>query len=162
LDKLVEQKDTTLIINGDFIDFPQIPPYQVPEPSYLLWTEEASLEKFRAASKAHEECFKALGRFLAADGKLQIVIGNHDLDLAWPKVQQEFCKLVGMSSNDRLSFTVGNTVYEGVWIEHGHSFTPENCPRDPLNFIHTWNEHNYLERVWGTDFMLQFYNGLER
>src|SRR5262249_18123825 len=55
----------------------------------------------------------------------------------------------------------------GVVIENGHSCTPENCPKDAASFVHTWTDagghtRDYLERVWGTDFMLSFYNDLER
>jgi len=44
-------------------------------------------------------------------------------------------------------------------------FTPENATNDAEAFIHEWPEgsgNRYLERVWGTDFLLQFYNDLER
>jgi hypothetical protein len=89
---------------------------------------------------------------------------NHDLDFAWPRVQQIVRGRIG--GGDRLSFIVGNTRYGGVLIEHGYQFTPENCPKDPVNFIHDHQEGGkvvrYLERVWGTDFMLQFYNELEK
>src|SRR5687768_14731670 len=45
----------TLFINGDFIDFAQIPPYEVPKPHHLLWTEAASLLKVQRATDAHAQ-----------------------------------------------------------------------------------------------------------
>ncbi len=159
--------DTTLFINGDFIDFAQIPPYEVPRPNHLLWHEEASVEKLELALKAHRGCFEALGRFLSKGAKLRILIGNHDLDLVWPKVQARLRDVLGRPSAEALRFTVEIEEYHGVVIGHGHSCTPENCPRDAKSFVHTWTApggepRDYLERVWGTDFMLSFYNELER
>jgi UDP-2,3-diacylglucosamine pyrophosphatase LpxH len=159
--------DTTLFINGDFIDFAQIPPYEVPEPNHLLWHEDASVAKLELALKAHPACFEALGRFLSAGARLRILIGNHDLDLVWPRTQARLRGLLGNPSSDALRFSVDIEKYHGVVIEHGHSSTPENCPRDAKSFLHTWTDasgrsRDYLERVWGTDFMLSFYNELER
>jgi UDP-2,3-diacylglucosamine pyrophosphatase LpxH len=156
--------DTTLIVNGDFIDFIQIPPYTVPQPCHLLWTEQQSLQKLETALIAHPECFAALKRFVAANGQLRIIIGNHDLDLAWEGVQRRLREVLGAQPHGPVEFVIGHDSYEGVWIEHGHEFTAENCPVDPANFIHDWaaTGERYLERVWGTDFVLRFYNDLER
>jgi UDP-2,3-diacylglucosamine pyrophosphatase LpxH len=158
----IAEPDTTLIINGDFVDFAQIPPYDVPPPSHLLWTEDASLKKLEAALTAHADCFDSLKRFVSKGARLRVVIGNHDLDLAWEKVQARLREYLAAPPGDHLCFVIGHTIYEGVWIEHGHEFTPENSPVDPKNFIHDWNGRRYLERVWGTDFMLRFYNDVER
>ncbi len=157
----IAHQDTTLIINGDFIDFIQIPPYTTPKPAYLLWTAQASRQKLKSAATAHSKCFEALKRFIAAGARLRIMIGNHDLDLAWPEVQNDFRTLIAAAPGQAV-FTIGHDLYEGVWIEHGHEFTSENCPVDPANFFHDWSGARYLERVWGTDFVLRFYNDLER
>jgi UDP-2,3-diacylglucosamine pyrophosphatase LpxH len=158
----IAKPDITLIINGDFIDFAQIPPYDVPSPSHLLWTEDASLKKLTAALTAHADCFESLKGFVSKGARLEVVIGNHDLDLAWSRVQAGLRERLAAPTDALLSFVIGHTTYEGVWIEHGHEFTPENSPVDPKDFVHAWNGEQYLERVWGTDFMLQFYNDVER
>jgi UDP-2,3-diacylglucosamine pyrophosphatase LpxH len=155
--------DATLFINGDFIDFAQIPPYDVPEPRHLLWPESASLQKLDHACRAHGACFDALARF-AQVGELVIHIGNHDLDLGWPAVQRRLSERLG---SGRVRFEQRSSRYHGVHIEHGHEFTPENALEDPAVWKHPWTMPGrepveYLERVWGTDFMLAFYNGLER
>jgi UDP-2,3-diacylglucosamine pyrophosphatase LpxH len=163
----IASPETTLYINGDFIDFPQIPPYDVSQEDDLLWTEETSLAKLELALKAHTKCFSAIAAFLARGSQLVLLIGNHDLDLAWPKVQDRLRSVVGDPAKESLRITIGVEEYHGVLIEHGHSFTPENCPIDTWRFIHRSNPPDgqpcdYLERVWGTDFMLSFYNDLER
>ncbi len=157
---------TTLFINGDFVDFLKVPPYEVPDPDHLLWNERSSVAKIRAAVAAHDVCFDALARF-AGEGKLRILVGNHDLDVAWPGVQQVLRQALGNPPADRLRFTVGSEVYHGVHIEHGHAFTAENRPADPESFIHRWPAAGepsdlYLERVWGADLLLSVINDLER
>jgi UDP-2,3-diacylglucosamine pyrophosphatase LpxH len=159
---------TTLFINGDFVDFAQIPPYDHPDqPSYLLWTEAVSCKKLTGALAGHPRCFEALRAFLDAGGTLSICVGNHDLDWAWPEVQRAFRRALGNPPAERLRFAVDHPeVYEGVHIEHGHSFTPENCPVQVWSFIHRWPDEpggkEYLERVWGTDFMLHWWNGIKQ
>jgi UDP-2,3-diacylglucosamine pyrophosphatase LpxH len=159
----VRGPDATLFINGDFIDFAQIPPYDVPVPRHLLWPESASLEKLEHACRAHGACFDALARFAQA-GELVIHIGNHDLDLGWPAVQRRLSQRLG---GGRVRFELRSSRWHGVHIEHGHEFTPENALEAPEVWKHRWaapgqQAVEYLERVWGTDFMLEFYNGLER
>jgi len=155
--------DATLFINGDFIDFAQIPPYDVPAPRHLLWPEAASLAKLEHAYNAHGGCFEALARF-AQQGEVVIHVGNHDLDLGWPAVQRRLMALLG---GGRVRFELRSSRFHGVHIEHGHEFTPENALERPEVWKHAWSPKGqppveYLERVWGTDFMLEFYNGLER
>jgi UDP-2,3-diacylglucosamine pyrophosphatase LpxH len=153
---------TTLIINGDFVDFARIEPLSVADvPSDLLWDETASLTKLQTALDGHRAAFAALARFLESKGQLRITVGNHDLDFAWPEVQQRFRQAVG-GEGAQVIFSVGADNYAGVHIEHGHQFTPENCPRNPIDFIHTRHKRRYLERVWGTDFLLSFFNDLHR
>lgn len=159
----IARPGTTLVFNGDFIDFPQIPGYEVAPVDYLLWDEAASLAKLELALKAHPRPFEALATFVQRGGELRIHVGNHDLDLAWPSVQARLRDVVGKDAQ----FELSHSLYHGVHIEHGHMFTPENAPTDATHFIHSitlpgGEEHAYLERVWGTDFMLQFYNALER
>jgi len=161
----IARPGVTFFINGDFIDFAQIPPYDVPEPHHLLWTETASLTKVRLATNAHPLVFSALAEFLKKGGVLHMLVGNHDLDLVWPSVQNHLRAVLQPANQEALRFTTTFVRYHGVHIEHGHMFTPENATNDAEMFIHEWPEGSgdrYLERVWGTDFMLQFYNDLER
>jgi UDP-2,3-diacylglucosamine pyrophosphatase LpxH len=156
-----------LFLNGDIVDFAQIPPYDVPEDSRFLWPESASLAKLESALSTHRGFWEALKRVLARKARIVMINGNHDLDMAWPRVQGRIRGFLAPSEHDLLQFKVDSTFYGGVHIEHGHAFTPENCPADPANFVHEFDEGNgltvpYLERVWGTDFMLRFYNDLER
>ena len=160
----IASPETTLFLNGDVIDFAQIPPFDVPRPAHLLWDEATSVRKLETALAAHPDAFAGLRSFVDAGARLHVLAGNHDLDLAWPRVQQRLRAALGEPPAEQFTVTVGATCFAGVHIEHGYQFSAENCPRDPERFVHEWPEGGtrYLERVWGTDFMLQFYNQIER
>lgn len=155
--------ETTLILNGDIIDFAQIAPFEVPKAAHLLWPESASLQKARVAIAAHPQVFAGMRGLLARGGRVVYLNGNHDLDVIWASVQQCIAHALGDPPASQLGFVIGHHVYHGVHVEHGHAWTPENCPRDPLSFrLPGPGDEPYLERTWGTDFMLRFYNELER
>ena len=161
--KMGRQQDT-LLINGDFVDFAQIEPLDVKalHPG-LIWDEATSVKKLEVAIAGHPECFVALRDLIALGGRLCVINGNHDLDFAWPAVQQRLAKELGAEGNDHLTFVVGATSFEGVHIEHGYAFTVENSPHDPSSFIRQGPDgRRYLERVWGTDFLLRFFIELEK
>lgn len=162
----IARSDTTLFLNGDLVDFAQIEPFGVPKPMYLLWDEAASVKKLETALEAHAVSFAALKQFIRDGGRLKILNGNHDFDFAWPSVQARVRQALGDPTPDRLQFVIGADRFHDVHIEHGYEFTPENCPR-AKEFIHEWSpgpqqpKTKYLERVWGTDFMLRVYNEFE-
>lgn len=155
----------TLIINGDFIDFLQIAPFDVSRmPRALLWDEETSLAKVEAAIAGHPVVFDALGELLGAGGELVITVGNHDLDLVWDSVEARIAERVSGPA-DRFTVRIGPYVDRGLRVEHGYHFTPENSPRNPTDFVRTetidGTEGRFLERVWGSDFVLRFLNDIE-
>lgn len=155
----------TLIINGDFIDFLQIAPFDVSRmPRALLWDEETSLAKLEAAIAGHPVVFDALGELLGAGGELVITVGNHDLDLVWDSVEARIAERVSGPA-DRFTVRIGAYVDRGLRVEHGYHFTPENSPRNPTDFVRTetidGTEGRFLERVWGSDFVLRFLNDIE-
>jgi hypothetical protein len=169
---------TTLILNGDIIDFVRIPPLEVPEvPHHLLWDEEASVLKLETVIGAHPDWFAALRGFVANGGRIEYIVGNHDLDVCWKGVQRRFCDALGdtwderTSSGKRICFSVKGIRWGDVIVEHGHRYTSESCPEDPENYVHSWPRtaspkepppRLYLERVWSTDFTLHVASELER
>jgi hypothetical protein len=159
--KSIAGPGTTLFLNGDFVDFVRVPPFEVPDSMHLLWDEKTSLQKLEKVVDAHPICFVALQAFIRTGGSLTLIIGNHDLDFTWPAVQERLRFILGRAGSESLRFIVGASEFHGVHVEHGHEFTPENCPRDPRSFFHEEGGRVFIERVWGTDFMLRFYNQLE-
>jgi len=98
-------KPWKLVINGDLFEFMQITsligpgPFTRKEKRYGPGTRsDQSVLKLQIISEGHELFFQALAWFLAhEDYELIILKGNHDLELFWPEVQQQFCKLVADS-----------------------------------------------------------------
>ncbi len=85
-----------LVINGDFIDFVQAPPWRGSDLRTksdngvsLCFTEQQSLAKLQACIQRHAPIFDALQAFLKkkSDNLVTILPGNHDADFFWPSVQ---------------------------------------------------------------------------
>lgn len=151
----------TLFLNGDFVDFIRIDATIAPGvPRHLLWGEDDSRRKLARAVAAHPTCFAALARLLEDGGQIHVVTGNHDLDFDWDGVRDDF--RIAVSGDDRnVAFTTGSVLHEGVHIEHGYAFTPENCPTDPVDFRIEHDGEVLLERVWGTDLVISYLNGVQ-
>ena len=158
---------STLVLNGDIVDFLQIevPPGD-PLPDDYLWDEATSVAKLRSCAEGHPAVFEALHGFVVAGGSLLVTVGNHDLDLAWPRVQAELHDLVG-AADGAIGFGLQHRLFDTVHVEHGHRFTPENRPRDFDTFVHDWAANGsaprqLLECPWGSRFVLDEINPLER
>lgn len=95
----------------------------------------AAAVKLELILARHDPVFDALARFLAAGHPVEIVIGNHDIELSWPSVQRVFteemvrraARFGARDSDVRRAFTFHRWFYleRGlVWIEHGHQYDP--------------------------------------
>ena len=174
-----------LIINGDFLDFAQAPVLGdcdlrsestggIP----LCFTERQSLKKLDSIHKAHRPIFDALRDYLARNGGNRLIIlpGNHDADLFWPNVREEFIALVGGSSavRDNLTFHLESAYYPPgqptVRIEHGHQYDP--CNWFKVYGIEHWSAdnppifkdhlgHERLLECVGTRFLNKFLNRID-
>lgn len=152
-----------LIINGDFIDFVQIQPRpQMWSGSTLDASEAESLEKLERTFRAHGPVFDALGRFVALGNQLRFHIGNHDIDLLWPQVQQRLRERLGLAAQHPAASFGEAHLEAGLYVEHGHQADPVNSfPTQPA-IIHADPQGLLrLERCWGTRFVEEFYNRLE-
>jgi UDP-2,3-diacylglucosamine pyrophosphatase LpxH len=162
-----EKRDGTVVVNGDFIDFLQIPSER-PDPGlsqWVLWDEATSVDKLHRCFEAHAAVFDALRDFNLGGGTLLFTIGNHDLDLGWSKVKDELRVRVG-DTNGAIPIELEHTVFERVHVEHGHRFTGENRPKVFDQFIHRIERDGQeplevLECVWGSRFVLDALNPLE-
>ena len=178
-----------LVINGDFLDFAQAEPWNLPgiesesamgDP--LCHDETTSLRKLDRILRAHPLVFVALRALLDGHNRrLTILPGNHDVDLFWPSIRRRITDEICQGSSERearLGFHL-DQVYRPigaptVWIEHGHQY-------DPINsfFISVgeapqpcWSEQRppiicdkdstprLLECI-GTRFLIQFMNHLD-
>ena len=124
-----------LVINGDFLDFVQAPPYsgyglqgQSAEKLPLCFTQDQSREKLAAIHAAHEPTFHALQKFLASKSNNALVVlpGNHDPDFFWSGVRDDFSEFVSGGDVSRaqririyLERAYRPSLCPEVWIEHG-------------------------------------------
>jgi UDP-2,3-diacylglucosamine pyrophosphatase LpxH len=147
-----------LIINGDFIDFPQIPldgKRSIPPNDFLGTTEAESLHRLECAIAGHLEEFEALKHFLSRSGNtLFLLAGNHDIDFCWQRVLKRFRQHIGATNRN---FRFGMAYKEGgVYATHGHQYSHENRIDAPIDFT-----FNRLHSCWGTLFVERFFNRVE-
>ena len=106
---------TELVINGDFLDFAQAPPWHGSElrsvsnkGTQLCFTEAQSVAKLENIFLAHPKIFDAIRHFLEGSPTRSVVImpGNHDVDLFWPKVRKRFLTYLGPKCLPRRSTAI--------------------------------------------------------
>jgi hypothetical protein len=133
---MVPQGELCLLLNGDVVDFLAQAPHEHFDP-------RGAPEKLRsiAASRAFAPFFEGLEVALAGQPRLSVVVnlGNHDIELGLPWVQETFAELVGgadLLRSGRLRFISLGRVHE--WRVAGRR----------LRFAHgnqsdAWNQVEY-------------------
>jgi UDP-2,3-diacylglucosamine pyrophosphatase LpxH len=146
-----------LIINGDFLD-----PLKVPIDGLFpdRITNQIALRKVGACLNGHPVLFQALRRFVSRPNKsITYIMGNHDLEIAFPSVQQLFRSVVGAPSfQERIRFRVFEPFYDlpgGVRICHGQQFEALNR----VDLQHLFLTRGYAEPIlnlpWGSIFLVR-------
>jgi len=162
-----------LIINGDWIEFLQVPAVARFEPNkqyeaatYNDVAEEAALKRLEIVYERHPGVFLALAAFLNASPPqrtLTILFGNHDPELAYPGVQARLAEMVAAVDEKAHLVAIGRRTYfqDGVYIEHGNAYTesvdqfqdPES-PFDP-------RDTGRVEHPSGSPPVTNFFNQIE-
>ncbi len=164
-----EPVEVELIINGDYLDFLNVPHEGDFEDAI---TEAVSLKKLEAIIAGHPKVMAALRRFAGRPGKsITYVVGNHDPDLFFPKVRERIIqewnpqgisrpdgspRVVVLHDTDRLSYP------EGVEIHHGNQFEAVHV----LNYQRPLLENPALDEPvlnlpWGSFYVLKVINRLK-
>ncbi len=118
-----------LCINGDFLDFLAIPPWS-------SWTADPAeaVAKFRqtVTDPTFRMVFHALEKHVERGHTLSVLLGNHDIELAFPSVQREFFSVIKADPN-QVRFIDDGSAYQvgGVLIEHGNRYDGAN--------VNDWN-----------------------
>ncbi|MCH2533104.1 MAG: metallophosphoesterase [Bdellovibrionales bacterium] len=141
-----------LVLNGDVFDFdsvssiPEHPPYRVTKIEKLSGLhpqENKSVYKIKKILKDHQGWVNKLSEFICNGNKVIIVIGNHDLELHWPQVQQEIVKALKLPEEFRGYVRFTEWFYisnKDTHIEHGNQYDPYCLAQDPINpFIKRFN-----------------------
>ncbi len=162
-----------LIINGDWIEFLQVPAVDGFDPSvpygaatYNGVTEQEALKRLEIVYERHPGVLMALAAFLnpgPPQRSLTILYGNHDPELAYPAVQARLQEMLGAVAEKAPLAAIGARTYlkDGVYIEHGNAYTESvdqfqnpDHPFDPGN-------PSRVEHPWGSRFVTNFFNKVE-
>jgi UDP-2,3-diacylglucosamine pyrophosphatase LpxH len=134
-----------LVLNGDIFDFdsvtelPEAPPYR------LSWLElrrglhpqkEKSEFKIKRILEHHAEWVQALRDFIVHGNRVIFVIGNHDLELHWQRVQEAIMSALNLpeEAQKRVRFNEWFYISNGdTLVEHGNQYDPYCMAQDPIN-----------------------------
>ncbi len=159
-----EARRWRLVILGDFVDFLQVTPAADQSPGET--SSAATVAKLETIAQGHAEVFAALGRLVAAGHRVDIVIGNHDVEFVWADVQRRFKELVAERAvgdvAERIAFHPWIFYIPGVvYAEHGQQYDGVNSFTTPLQpFLQEQPE--LIELPLGSFFVLYLFNYIER
>jgi UDP-2,3-diacylglucosamine pyrophosphatase LpxH len=115
----VDGRPWRLVCNGDLFDFLTMP----------VRTAEAGAAYVDRIAERHPVFFRALGKFLAAGNRCDIIAGNHDREVTHPLIADRVraaMRARGVKEqalHERLGFHDWFVHVPGVaWIEHGHQY----------------------------------------
>jgi len=122
--RLAPAEALELVIAGDFIDFLAIAEFKswTPDPTDAC----AKLEQTLRGPFA--PVFQALARHVGGGHRLTVLIGNHDLELVLPAVQDAFLRGIG-AQPPQVQFVADGSAYRvgGLLIEHGNRYDGANA-----------------------------------
>jgi UDP-2,3-diacylglucosamine pyrophosphatase LpxH len=132
---------TTLVINGDFIDFDTVTsvpddgslrPTRIERKRGLRPSPERSAYKMQVVLADHAPFFERLARFILAGNDVVYVLGNHDREMCFPAVQEVLvARLAGFAEDDAGRDRIRSHmrfepwfyyVEDLLWVEHGHQY----------------------------------------
>jgi UDP-2,3-diacylglucosamine pyrophosphatase LpxH len=134
-----------LILNGDIFDFdsvlnlPEEPVFNISwleRHRGLFPREERSRHKIEIILKDHAEFVRALREFIMRGHRAIFVMGNHDLELHYPDVQEEIRRHLHLPESKRQQVRFVEWFYisnQDTLIEHGNQYDPYCMCEDPVN-----------------------------
>ncbi len=154
-----------LIINGDYLDFLNVPYLGEFEEGI---TEEIALTKLEAIIAGHPRVMAALKKFASKPNKtIKYLIGNHDAELFFQKVRERItrewdpegrfpsAKVEVIADRDRIRYP------EGLEIRHGNQFEASNQLDFKNPFIDLTNGIRVLNIPWGSIYVLKIINRMK-
>ena len=142
---VLEKNSVELVLNGDIFDFDSVT-YVPPSPTYSVsWLErlrglnpeeEKSVDKIKIILKDHPVWCEGLKWFIGRGHRVVFIIGNHDLELHWRKVQIEILNHLDLSREERTRVRFSEWFYisnKDTLLEHGNQYDPYCLCDDPVN-----------------------------
>ncbi|MGE3973158.1 MAG: metallophosphoesterase [Bdellovibrionales bacterium] len=153
IQKQAHGNSVELILNGDIFDFdsvvalPDRPPYRISwlEASRGMFPQEPkSLFKIQKIIEDHPTWFAALSDFVKNGNRAVFVIGNHDLELHYLKIQAEIVDALKLNDEEKKHVRFNEWFYvsngDSV-IEHGNQYDPYCVCQNPVNpLIQKYNQ----------------------
>jgi UDP-2,3-diacylglucosamine pyrophosphatase LpxH len=138
---------TELVLNGDIFDFDSVLAIPKDADFQTNWLErqrglnseeKKSRFKISVILQDHAVWVKALREFLLIDAgnRIVFVIGNHDMELHWPSVQQDIITAMDLpaEAQARVRFCEWFYVSNGdTLIEHGNQYDDYCVASSPIN-----------------------------
>jgi UDP-2,3-diacylglucosamine pyrophosphatase LpxH len=167
-------RPAALVVNGDFVEFLQVPRAAPFEPSleyppaeYVDMGPSASAQRLRTVVAGHAPLFAALREWLRVEAprrRLVILRGNHDPHWYWSAVQEALREAVGAGAERRtlVEFPAPGYACGRAYIEHGNQYAEAaNRFRDMAAPLAA-GDPSQLETPWGSKFVIEFFNRVER
>ncbi len=179
-----------LVLNGDTFDF--LTTTEIPDDSEATMrgfevrpaerrfglnpTPSKSAWKLERIMAGHPVFFGALARFVAAGHRVEILRGNHDLELYFEPVQQALLRGLGAFADGPSPQQAAERVRFHQWflldpqrlyIEHGNQYESSNSIRYPLRPLlperrRRGEGEDVLDYPLGSMFVRYFYNSVQR
>jgi UDP-2,3-diacylglucosamine pyrophosphatase LpxH len=144
-----------LVINGNFMEMLRC--RAVRDYPDLVY-ETYAVEIVRVIADGHPGVFEALRKFMEnPNHRLVYVMGETDVGILWPKVQDELKRII----SDRIEFQYSHYFSQGVYIEHGHQYEAMYA-MDLQKPFHEVNGLPVLNLPWGSFFNANFVQPLRR
>jgi UDP-2,3-diacylglucosamine pyrophosphatase LpxH len=121
--KPVEDETIELIINGDFVDFLALEKCEAWTPN-----EDAAIQKLETCFNQFPKVFDAFARAANRVDRFTVLLGNHDIELAYPRVRRRLLERLNTSEH-RCLFIIDNEAYRRgeLHVEHGNRFDAWNA-----------------------------------
>ncbi len=150
-------QDVELILNGDIFD-PLAVEVNGTFPERI--TSSIAVLKMSKCLEGHAQVVAALRRFLSRPSKrLTYIMGNPDLELGFPAVQQLLRTVVGgPDASERIRFLIYEPWYDlpgGVRVCHGNQFEALNRVDLKHLFLTKGYSDPILNLPWGSIFLLK-------
>ncbi|MGZ3768400.1 MAG: metallophosphoesterase [Bdellovibrio sp.] len=152
IEEKAQGEQVELVLNGDIFDFDSV--LRLPEkPVFSIsWLEkhrglypreERSRYKIEIILNDHAVFVESLRNFVLRGHRVIFVIGNHDLELHFPEVQNEICKKLNLPEDKKNQVRFVEWFYlsnQDTLIEHGNQYDPYCMCEDPVNpFVRGYN-----------------------
>ncbi len=134
-----------LVLNGDIFDFDAVMAIPSPPPFRVSWLERLrglapeeakSRFKMEVILRDHAVFVAALRDWILAGNRVVVVVGNHDMELHWPGVQQELLDSLDLPEASRELLRVCEWFYVSngdTLVEHGSQHDSYCVCQDPIH-----------------------------